>query len=516
MLHTLRRPWARAALLSGMGGGVAYAAWYSSQRTDVARKREAPGSPKSVMAPVAQEQPGTFSAAQVRSNAGKDQPVWVTYSGGVYDITDFIEMHPGGDHILEAAGGPLEPYFELYAQHKDDFVLELLEEYRIGDLNAADAKKIEAKAKDPYALEPIRVDALEVRSQKPYNAEPPPDTLVLSHHTPNELFYVRNHLPVPVVDADAYRLRVLDVEGKELASLSLDEIRALPRHTVSATVQCAGNRRDEMSEKRAVRGGSWGSCAIGNAEWAGARLADVLPRDALDRAEHVVFDGLDIDPGSGASYGASVPVDVLQRNADGVLLAYEMNGAPLPIDHGYPVRAVVPGIVGARNVKWLGEVRLSREESESHWQQRDYKSFSPAVDWDNVKWESAPAIQELPVVSAICKMERKVDTVRVEGYAWSGGGRGIIRVDVSSDGGKKWTTATLRDKKESWNRVYDWTLWSVDVPVKAGEEVEVVCKATDSAYNTQPESVDPIWNLRGVLNNAWHRMKLENEEIAKE
>ncbi len=102
----------------------------------------------------------------------------------------------------------------------------------------------------------------------------------------------------------------------------------------------------------------------------------------------------------------------------------------------------------------------------------------------------------------------------MSGYAWSGGGRGIVRVDVSADGGKNWTEAKLRSKDERMNRVYDWTLWKAVVPVEGEKGLEIVCKAVDSAYNTQPEDVGPIWNLRGVLNNSWHRVTVDGKEMS--
>ncbi len=195
-----------------------------------------------------------------------------------------------------------------------------------------------------------------------------------------------------------------------------------------------------------------------------------------------------------------------------------MNGKDIPRDHGYPLRAIVPGIVGARNIKWLSHIHLSRLESPNHWQQNDYKGFSPSIDWHNVDFKSAPAIQELPVQSAICEPQpgtviepSENDIVNVKGYAWSGGGREIVRVDVSVDGGKSWTPANLTAPKQSPGRTWAWTLWNLQVPksefTKVAEgEVEIICKAVDAAYNTQPERVEPIWNLRGVLSNAWHRV----------
>lgn len=506
MHHALKSRWARTALI---GGGAAYAAWYRStsprayaaERSNVKIENEETMKHGECGISAMMEKRRVYTAAQVREGCEEGRRVWVSYGDGVYDITKFVEMHPGGNQILEAAGGPVEPFWEIYAQHDEPFVRELLEEYRIGDLAADDVAKV--RSKDPYANEPTRSDMLVVRSGKPFNAEPKAEDLIAQQVTRADLFYVRNHLPVPKVDVDTYRLRIFDVQGNQVGSLCYEDLRKLPKHSVAATVQCAGNRRDEMSETRAVKGGSWGACAIGNAEWSGARLIDVLPESALRDAQHVCFDGLDKDPATGAAYGASVPIDVLSE----VILAYEMNGETLTADHGYPVRAIVPGVVGARNVKWLSTIELSESESDSHWQRRDYKGFSPNIGWDNADWDSAAAIQELPVTSAICKCTRDDHQLHVEGYAWSGGGRGIIRVDVSIDGGENWATASLREKQEQRNRVYDWTLWHVQLPVD-DTVTEVLCKATDSSYNTQPERVDPIWNLRGVLNNAWHRVDI--------
>jgi sulfite oxidase len=486
-----------------------------------------------------------YRVDDVRAHDGKKEgvEVWVTYKEGVYDVTDFVQGHPGGDQILLAAGGPVEPFWKMFPQHDQEFVYELLEEMRVGNLvrptgeyagkGQADGGRVPEIVEDPYANDPERHPALIVRSAKPFNGESPPGLLVATQLTPNEVFYVRNHLPVPVIDPNTYKLEVCGPDGSPVATYSLKDLKEkFPKRTVTATVQCAGNRRDEMSAVKKVKGGSWDVGAISNAEWSGVRLRDVLNDAGIDtRPEendafmHLVMEGLDADPLTKQTYGASIPRDVFDRVPD-VLLAYEMNGSELPRDHGYPIRAIAPGIVGARNVKWLGKVAVSSTESSSHWQQYDYKGFCPSVDSDTVDYSKAPAIQELPVVSAICTHCRSSDvegSIRVDGYAWSGDGKGVVRVDVSADGGKTWTAAHLlprdntadsRDARR--NRVYDWTRWTADVSVPKHEDgksmqSELVCKAVDSAYNTQPERVEGIWNLRGVLNNAWHRVHLAGD-----
>lgn len=399
---------------------------------------------------------------------------------------------------------------------------------RVGNLEpderwAREAAEGEDAKGGAYRDEPLRSPKLIVQGETPFNAEPEMRLLAQSQLTPNELFYVRNHMPVPLIDPDEYRLEVVDTDGQSLVTLTLEELYNFPKYTVAATVQCAGNRRNELNAIKKVKGGRWEAGAISNAEWSGARLTDVIAHARRSRkeenktrgkAEHVCFEGLDADAATGTVYAASVPMDVIERVPD-VLLAYEMNGEMLPRDHGYPVRAVVPGIVGARCVKWVGKVVLSEKESDSHWQRQDYRSFSPSVDWDNVDFSKSPSIQEMPVVSAICdhRVDRDKGTVMVSGYAWSGDGKGIIRVDVSVDGGRTWRGAQLRDKGElKRNQTYDWTLWDavLEIP-KEGSKVELVCKAIDSAYNSQPESADGIWNLRGLLNNSWHRVEVETK-----
>lgn len=478
-----------------------------------------------------------YTQEEVTKHKTLDEGVWVTYKGNVYDITEFIAMHPGGDKILLAAGGALEPFWALYAVHGQEHVLEILSEYKVGELSAEDQKRQQkmADSSDPYSTDPERHPALRINSLKPFNAEPPSALLSDNYITPNALFFKRNHLPVPRVDPNTYKL---EIEGlpRGLMSLSLKDLKTrYPKYTITATLQCAGNRRSEMNTVKQVKGLNWGIAAISNATWSGARLRDVLMDagygpEVAAKAQHVQFEGLDRDV-TGTTYGASIPLGKAMSEVGDVLLAYEMNGEDLPPDHGYPVRVVVPGTVGARNVKWLGKIVISEEESKSHWQQNDYKGFSPSTDWDTVDFKSAPAIQELPIQSAITQpsegatVDRSMEEVTVKGYAWSGGGREVVRVDVSVDGGKTWHIAQLQSSEKGQKpapspppgQAWAWKLWEVTVPLPAeSHEMEVMCKAVDNSYNAQPDTVAPIWNLRGVLSNAWHRVKVKINEDSEE
>ncbi|KAG8197175.1 hypothetical protein JTE90_011333 [Oedothorax gibbosus] len=461
-----------------------------------------------------------YTAEDVSKHDSPEKRIWVCFKSGVYDITDFVSKHPGGDKILMAAGASLEPFWELFAIHKSSQVLHILEKYRIGNLRASDRGLDIENMDDPFASDPLRHSVLQPRSKKPFNAEPPNDLLVENFLTPNEVFFVRNHMPVPQIDPKEYELEISGL-GIETITLTLDDIKnKFPKQTIAATIQCAGNRRSELNDVKEVKGLSWGTAAISNAEWGGASLCDVLKFAGVDfndpKIQHIQFEGLDTDP-SNTPYGSSIPAIKVLNPQNDVLLAYEMNGKELPKDHGYPVRVIAPGIVGARNVKWLGKIIVSEEESKSHWQTNDYKGFSPSTDWDNVDFTKSPAIQELPVNSAICKPSNnssvavRNNKIKVEGYAWSGGGRKIVRVDVSADGGKTWHVADMMQDSSPLYRCWAWTLWHIEIPVQAkdGTELQIICKAVDSSYNVQPDSFPAIWNLRGVLGNAWHRVNVK-------
>ncbi|XP_071991151.1 sulfite oxidase, mitochondrial isoform X1 [Engystomops pustulosus] len=462
-----------------------------------------------------------YTREDVKKHTNPTDRIWVTYSGEVFDITDFVELHPGGKRILLAAGGALEPFWALYGVHKSEHVMEILQEYKVGVLIHDDTEEPQDLS-DPYSGDPSRHPILKINSQKPFNAEPPPELLTENFITPNELFFKRNHLPVPNINPDEFQL-IVDrppglKQGKPL-KLSLKDLKTkYPRHEVTVTLQCAGNRRSEMNAIKQVKGLEWGTAAISTARWVGVRLRDVLLdagyTEDVSGTQHVQFEGLDQDI-TGTKYGASISFKRAMSKDHEVLLAFEMNGEELPKDHGYPLRVIVPGVVGARNVKWLGRIIVSEEESLSHWQQNDYKGFNPNVDWDTVDFSSSPAIQDLPVQSAItepCPGQTITPDhdgkVTIKGYAWSGGGREIVRVDVSLDGGKTWTVADLTGEQKEGLK-WAWKLWSLEavVPIEA-KEITIICKAVDSGYNVQPDTVAPIWNLRGVLNNAWHRVRV--------
>lgn len=480
-----------------------------------------------------------FTREDVAKHNDFSTGIWITYHGNVYDITNFVRHHPGGSHtIMMGAGGDVGPFWDTYSFHQEEEVQRLLSTYKIGILTKEDAEAISSQNEindGPYANDPKRSILLETHTKEPCNAETPSKLLVSSYYTPADIFFVRNHLPVPEVDPKDYKLSIClgsdgDHENQTLITeFSLDELKnKFKPHSIDCIIQCSGNRRSDLKKIKEIKGLGWKTGAMGNAKWTGVRLVDLLDSLGLkhsDSVKHIQLEGLDCDM-TGQAYGASISADVAFDPAKEVLLAYEMNGQPLSRDHGFPLRFIAPGITGARNVKWLSKIILSHEESNSHWQRKDYKSFSPNIDMFNLDYNQSVSIQEMPVQSAICDptdmddvlVEKNSKTIPVKGYAYSGGGKMIIRVDISIDGGKNWITADLLDQPKNSdgtpdysnrNHVWTWTRWKVDVPIEdTCKEMEIICRAFDSAYNGQPERPETIWNVRGVVNNSWHKCRI--------
>jgi len=346
-----------------------------------------------------------------------------------------------------------------------------------------------------------------VRQENPLNAGPAPDAVLDSFFTPNELFFIRNHGDIPVVEPEAWRLTVDGLVEKPLA-LSLADLRRLPRATVAATLQCAGNRRTEMMAVRPIPNElPWGTEAISNAEWSGVPLREVLAA-AVPRAGalHAAFTGLDEAERHGHRFpfGGSIPLEKAVHPE--VLLADTMNGEPLPATHGAPLRVVVPGYIGARSVKWLSRITLREGPSDNYFQAKAYRLFPSSVGPENVDWEKGMMLGESPVNSVICSPlpgeTRPAGRVTVRGWAMAGGGREVARVDVSADGGATWRTADL-SSEPSWT----WRFWEVPLDLAAGEH-EICCRAFDSAAQTQPGRPAEVWNFKGYANNAWHRVRV--------
>lgn len=457
-----------------------------------------------------------YTTADVAKHQTKASGIWVSYQGYVYDISQFVAAHPGGQKILQAAGGPLEPHWTLYPVHLAQHVQALLSQYKIGRLQGGQPMP-KAQEVFPFANEPQRSGELQVLSAKPFNAETPIDALAKHHLTPNAQFYTRNHLPVPKVDVLNYRLEIWE-EDKKVTQYSLADLaKQFQSHEIVVTLQCAGNRRAEMSQHQAVKGLNWKLGAISTAAWKGWYLADIINAHNAKGTQwaHVQFVGMDNNEEGG--YGASISWLHASTLQNEVLLAYEMNHERLPLDHGFPLRVIVPGVVGARQVKWLKKIVFSQHESPSFWQQQDYKIYPKGAKNQASLAKTTAPIQDMPVQSVILTPQSQAKiNIRspwhIEGYAWSGGGRSIARVEVSLDGGKHWQLADMDPPfVQRDSQAWAWIKWKLNVGAFAVQpgSIEVMVRAMDSSQNSQPQSVESIWNERGLVNNAWHRISLE-------
>ncbi|HET8985587.1 MAG TPA: molybdopterin-dependent oxidoreductase [Trueperaceae bacterium] len=362
-------------------------------------------------------------------------------------------------------------------------------------------------------------DDFTIRSHEPFNGGPDLRAMVNSFITPTHLFFVRNHGAVPQIDPAAYRLSVGGLVTRPLV-LSLTELAdRFERVTVTSTLACAGQRRQEMSAVASIPGElPWGAEAVSTAEWSGWRLADVLLAGGLEPgAQHVAFEGLDdVERQSRRfKYGASIPLE--KALGPEVLLVDTMNGEPLPPRHGYPLRVVVPGYIGARQVKWIAAIDVRESSSDNYFQAVAYRRYPR--DMSAATHDPAKGV-ELTELEVNCLIAEPVEDAvvseghaRVRGVAYSGGLATVARVEVSGDGGETWSEARLdepvstaagHDPSARWT----WRIFACDVEVMFGPDDtgQVIARAFDDFGAEQPADAESLWNFKGYMNNAWPRV----------
>jgi sulfite oxidase len=490
-----------------------------------------------------------------RNGIGDQKDVWVSFQGKVYDITDFVAQHPGGSIIRDAAGGPLENYWAYWAYHSLlDRPMNFLKKYEIGLLLADDddddgdgevvqslkdirqEMQLKEIRQEMYAGDPNRQESIEhgqiALCYQPWCSEIAPqqqETL----YTRNQVFYVRNHAPVPDLAKEDYSITVssqLPNYSEVKQTIRLENLSS--RYsvvTVPSILQCAGNRSADLMAvaPTAFAGTPFSNIQaglMGNAEWKGVKLADVLldlfpflrnlSAQELEQY-HVEFEGAD-------QYRTSTSLGRILDAENDAILCTEMNGQPLPRDHGYPVRVLLPGIAGCRNVKWLHAIRLLPAESDSCFQKTYY--LDP----------HGRAIQEMPMQAFVTSKKKKTSVAStiapnqfkqqeewtVRGIAWGGGnGVGISAVQVSTNGGETWQTVDKegmhtclgKDASKQWS----WVQWEtvVQAPVAAAtaaagtqeqaEPVKFTCRAFDGEGLQQPQQ---LWYPKGYLSNGWHTL----------
>jgi sulfite oxidase len=345
-----------------------------------------------------------------------------------------------------------------------------------------------------------------VHEQEPYNAETGHAALAEGSLTATDAFYVRSHGAVPEADPAAWRLRVHGLVEREL-DLSLTTLReAFREREVTATLQCAGNRRAGLIAIRDIPGEApWGAGATGTATWTGVALSDVLAlAGPLHDATHAGFDGADValDAKPVQRFGGSIPLEKARRPE--VLLAWGMNGEPLAPVHGAPLRVVVPGYVGARSVKWLERIEVRSRPWQGYFQQVVYRLLPE--DGKPGPGQGMPLGLIALNSDVLAPTDGETVTagpVEVRGYAFAGGERHVARVDVSLDGGTVWSQAELLDDLGPWA----WRHWRITLDLAPGEH-EIVVRAWDSSAATQPEDEAALWNPKGYVNNARPRIKV--------
>jgi sulfite oxidase len=349
-----------------------------------------------------------------------------------------------------------------------------------------------------------------VHQAQPLNAEPQSAQLRAAFMTPQEEFYIRCHGNVPRIAKDGYKLKT-GGQGATTLELTLDDLRTrFPQRTVTAVMQCAGNRRADMLQVKYVSGDAWGPGAISNAEWTGVGLADVLKAAGIkdDPKLYVAFACHDEIEEEGEHFNFGVSIPLSKAMAPETIIALSMNGEPLTAEHGFPLRVVTPGYAGVRSPKWLASITVQDRPSDNRIQQKAYKLFPPDVSKETADFSKGLTIDDMPLNSAICEPAANATLpagpTTVRGYAIATGRR-IIRVDVSANGGKSWRQADLERHIEA---PWSWTFWNAELDLPKGEQ-ELVVRAWDGAGETQPSSTADVWNYPGYLSAAWHRVKVK-------
>jgi sulfite oxidase len=330
--------------------------------------------------------------------------------------------------------------------------------------------------------------------------------------TPVDQFFTRSHAPAPRINPDDWRLEVDGLVDRP-RSFSFEELRsAFPRRSVTATLVCAGLRRDEFLSLGPLPSElPWGPEPVSTGEWTGVALRDLLRAVGVgERARHVEFIGLDEVERHGHRFGFGGSIDLAKALSAEVLLASELNGAPLPAVHGFPIRVVVPGWIGARSVKWLGGITLAEEPSMNYFQSKAYRVQRELNPRDPRDVSAGIAMSGVPLNAVI--LEPTKDTVvpagrmRVRGWAMGSEGRPPTGVEVSPNGGEDWVAARIAVAGAAWT----WSLWEATIELVRGGHM-LVARATDSTGVTQPSTLRETWNVKGYGNNAWHRVAIRAE-----
>lgn len=411
---------------------------------------------------------------------------------------------------------------------------------------------------------------IRLTGKHPCNVEAPLSALFNAGFlTPQNLFYVRSHGDTPQISikqGQEWKLRVHGLVENEL-DFSIQELKEkFQIVTLPVTLVCAGNRRKEQNMVVKGLGFNWGAAGVSTGLFTGVYLADILdyckPKNALlsaypsydkpvpGRARHVIFEGADELPKG--KYGTSQRLSWASDRGKGMLVSWGLNGEDLSPDHGYPLRLVVPGQIGGRMVKWLQRIEVSDRESQHHLHFFDNKLLPTMVTADQArnedKWWYDPKyiINELNVNAAVCSPahndilhlasdESVAQTVPIEGYAYTGGGRRITRVEVTLDDGETWKLCDVRYPEDLYrlypiknhpyfgkldlsmtDMSFSWCFWRVDIDARSLADRDagfIAVRAMDEALSIMPR--DMYWNATSMMNSWWFRVAIHRENSGR-
>ena len=311
--------------------------------------------------------------------------------------------------------------------------------------------------------------------------------------TPIDRFFVRSHTYTPSVNLNDWSLKI-DGKVDRPMTLSMADLRKLPRVEMVAVLECAGNGRSFYAPR--VAGTQWEFGAVGNGRWTGVRLRDALQKAGIqESAKEVLFDGADVPLGKMPDFQRTIPT--AKALHPDTLLAYEMNGQPLPAEHGFPLRVISPGWASDSWVKWLQHIEVLDHEFDGFWMKSAYRHPPrPVEPGTAVNAADMVPVTDLNVKSVIATptVSTRPGRVRIQGAAWSNSSP-VDKVDVSTDGGKTWNAAKLDGRPTQ----YGWRLWQMDWKAAEGQYT-LISRATNMAGNTQP--LHEEWNPSGYLWNV--------------
>ncbi|KAF2723340.1 hypothetical protein K431DRAFT_28628 [Polychaeton citri CBS 116435] len=419
--------------------------------------------------------------------------------------------------------------------------------FALPPLSKPPTKVIDVDKKTPDGWLPRDPRLIRLTGVHPFNVEAPlSDLFNEGFLTSPELFYVRNHGAVPQVQDEEIPNWEFSVEGHVHHPFKLtlkDLIEQFEQLTYPITLVCAGNRRKEQNVVRKTKGFSWGPAGVSTALWTGVAMSEII-RKALPKrgARYVCMEGADRLPNG--YYGTSVKLNWVMDPNRGIMLAHRMNGEMLTPDHGKPLRAVIPGQIGGRSVKWLKKLIVTEGPSDNWYHIYDNRVLptmvSPEESANNAKWwtDERYAIYDLNVNSAIAYPAHEeqlsiagssaTSNYIIKGYAYAGGGRRVARVEISLDKGKTWRLANIDYAEDRYRdagaRVlyggkldmewrescFCWCHWDLEVAVPdLSDANDILVRAMDESMNLQPR--DMYWSVLGMMNNPWFRITIHKE-----